>query len=350
MGYKYNKEEYIKKQNETMDKLLEDIKKGIKEVYKSDNWKKHLETISKFYKYSHKNILLIETQCPGATLVAGYKKWQTEFDRQVKKGESGIKILMPVQLKEEIIERDKNGNAIKDENGEIKKKVQKFLAFKYTNVFDLSQTEGKELEIFKINLLDNSVENKENMIQAIKEIAESKGNEFVFENIHDGAKGYYSPLENKIAIQKDMPDLQTIKTAIHELAHSILHDPINNQNISKSDLLDRSKIEIEAESVAYVISSKYGLDTSDYSFKYIASWASNKDEKELSEILENIKESSQDIIEKIDMKLELNKDLDRDIKPQEKETLEALKDMANRVKAKSEKTNETKPKNKDLER
>ena len=306
---KYSKSKYKANQKATMDELFNKIKEGIKEIFQSDKWKNHLETISKFHNYSQRNILLIEMQNPNAKLVAGYKKWQTEFDRQVKKGEKAIKILMPIQIKKDIIERDDKGNPIVDEEGKLKKSTNKFLAFKYTNVFDISQTKGKELDLFKLDELESTVQNKDVILKSIKEIADENNCIFRFDKVDD-AKGYYSITENEIVIKKGMSDLQTLKTAVHELAHSMIHNP--NSEYSAEVDGSRSKIsqkEIEAESIAYVVLHKLGLDTSDYSFGYIASWGKNKTEDELSNILNNIKDISSLILNKIDNNIEVQKNI-----------------------------------------
>ena len=305
---KYKQGNYKEKQKDTMDELFKKIKEGVRAVYSSDKWKKHLETISKFHNYSHRNILLIELQNPDASLVAGYKKWQTEFERQVKKGEKAIKILMPIKAKKELTKLDKKGNPLKDKDGNIEKEEKSFLRFKYVNVFDISQTEGKELDLFKVNELDSSVANKDNILRSIKNIAYENGCDFKFGDTGN-AKGYYSRAKEEIVIKENMSDLQTLKTAVHELAHSIIHNPNKNPDLSLDDIANRSKKEIEAESVAYIVLSHLGLDTSDYSFEYIAGWGSNKSEDELSSVLENIKDVSSSVIYKIEENLEKDKHL-----------------------------------------
>lgn len=355
---KYNKEKYKEQQKATMDELFNKIKEGVKNVYEGEKWKKHLETISKFHNYSHRNILLIETQCHHASLVAGYKKWQTEFNRQVKKGQKAIKILMPIQMKKQIIERDENGNPVHDKDGNIKKVEKSFLAFKYTNVFDVSQTEGKKLNLFKVNELTSSVEKKDSILKSIKEIANENGCDFRFGDA-GSAKGYYSLDKNEIVIKENMSDLQTLKTAVHELAHSLLHNPSIEHELTLSDLTDRSKKEIEAESVVYVVLNNLNLDTSDYSFEYIAAWGSSKTEEELSEVLENIKGISSDIINKIETNLEKQKSLnlqtckqvnEQPSKPKIDNEKSTLKDIVKIAENKGlQEVNKEEPKKKSLE-
>lgn len=343
---KYNKVEYKKKQEATMDELFNKIKIGRRNVFQSDNWKNHLETISKFHNYSQGNIMLIELQNPDASLVAGYRKWQTEFERNVKKGEKAIKILMPIQVKKEYTKRDKIGKAILDENGLEEKEIKKFLAFKYTNVFDISQTEGKELDLFKLNELTDVVKNKNIILDSIFQIA-NENNCFVRFDEIDDAKGYYSPIENEIVIKKDMADLQTIKTAVHELAHSILHNPESEYStVTGYDFSQKSQKEIEAESTAYVVLNKLGLDSSDYSFGYIASWSKGKSDDELENILTNIKDSSSMIISKIENNINLQKNIEKNT---EKVSIQELKEIAKDRPLDYEIQNRNKTKSKDLE-
>lgn len=307
---KYNKAEYKERQEATMEDLFNKIKEGRRDVFQSDKWKNHLETMAKFHNYSQGNIMLIEMQNPHASLVAGYRKWQTEFDRNVKKGEKAIKILMPIQVKREYLERDKDGNPILDEEGKEKSEIKKFLAYKYTNVFDVSQTEGKELDIFRLNELEEVIENKDLIMESIAEIANENNCIVRFDKIDD-AKGYYSPLKNEIVIKEGMPDLQTIKTAVHELAHSILHNPESEYStVTGREFGQKSRKEIEAESTAYVVLNKLGLDSSDYSFGYIASWSSGKSDKELEDILVSIKDSSSMIIKKIENNIEHKRNIE----------------------------------------
>lgn len=215
---------------------------------------------------------------------------------------------MPIKVKKELTKLDEKVNPLKDKDGNIEKEEKSFLRFKYVNVFDISQTEGKELNLFKLNELDSSVDNKDNILKSIKSIAHKNGCDFKFRDTGN-AKGYYSRSKKEIVIKENMSNLHTLKTAVHELAHSIIHNPNKIPDLSLDDIANRSKKEIEAESVAYVVLSHSGLDTSDYSFEYIAGWGSNKSEDELSSVLENIKDVSSYIIYKIEENLEQEKDL-----------------------------------------
>lgn len=215
---------------------------------------------------------------------------------------------MPIKVKKELTKLDEKGNPLKDKDGNIEKEEKSFLRFKYVNVFDISQTEGKELDLFKVNELDSSVANKDNILKSIKNIAYENGCDFKFGDTGN-AKGYYSRAKEEIVIKENMSDLQTLKTAVHELAHSIIHNPTKNPDLSLDDIGNRSKKEIEAESVAYVVLSHLDLDTSDYSFECIDGWGSNKSEDELSSLLENINDVSYFIIDQIEDNLEQEKHL-----------------------------------------
>lgn len=285
------------KNKKSIECLFNIISKGVKDVYKTENWKNHLKTISKFYNYSERNILLIHLQCPNASLVCGFKKWEKEFNRHVKKNEKAIKILIPVKYNTSI---DKK-NSLDDSDDDIlekKKLCNKILYYKYANVFDISQTEGDELDLFKIKELEGCVRNNDNLIKTICNIASLNNTQITFEtfNSSKNIKGYYSLRENKIVVSNNMSELQTIKTLIHELAHSIVHNPKLNPSVNFSDI---PKLEIQAESIALIVLYFLGYDTSSYSFKYIASWAKNKTDNLLLNNLEEIKEISKFIINQL---------------------------------------------------
>ena len=343
--------------------ITDKLEQGIKELFESERFKEYLRTMSKFYHYSFSNTLLIAMQKPEATYVAGYTSWQRNFDRQVMKGEKGIKILAPAPYKAKE-EREKidpsTQKPVLDADGKPVTETVEVMrpAFKVVSVFDISQTDGKELPDIIVDELSGSVENYAAFFEALKQESPVP---IAFEEIPGGAKGYFSPAENRIAIQEGMSEIQTIKTAIHEIAHAKLHsidrpEPEPTWKIvmisdggTKRDFLsgfaseteaneaaeregwrfvdenrfewrleveedtsavqemrkDRHTKEVEAESVAYTVCQRYGIETSDYSFGYIAGWSSDKETKELKGSLETIRKTAAEMIDSIDAKLKV---------------------------------------------
>lgn len=286
----------FKSQDEKTKQAFSMIEQGVKDVYSSESFKQYLSCLSKFHSYSLNNTLLILSQKPEASLVAGYRAWQTNFNRHVNKGEKGLMILAPVTTKEDRLmnKHDENGNVILDESGNPiqEMRVVNLTHFKITTVFDISQTSGDPLPSLVHDLTGSSNEVKA-IIQTIQSVC-TIPIEFKTEtedlSFMTGAKGYYSPRKDKIVINKDLEDLQTAKTLIHEYAHSILHKETDK---------NQSQREIEAESLAFVICDHFGIDTSEYSFGYIASYA-NKDYSELKSILVNIQSKAHEMIELIE--------------------------------------------------
>lgn len=272
------------------------IEQGVKDVYSSDNFRKYLSCCSKFHSYSLNNALLILAQKPGATLVAGYNAWQHNFNRHVDKGERGLIILAPVTSKiTQLMDKaDEDGNPILDENGDpIKEeRVINQLRFTTTTVFDISQTSGEPLPSLIHNLTGSSDEILA-FIDSVKNICtipidyHSPSKDAV---LAGGAKGYYSIAEDRIVLNMELEDMQIAKTLIHEYSHSILH--------KKTDK-DSDQREIEAESLAFVLCDHFGIDTSDYSFGYIASYAA-QDEAKLKTILSNIQSTAHEMIDKLE--------------------------------------------------
>lgn len=294
-----------KSQKERIKEITDQLEAGIQELFESDKYKEYLSCMSKFHNYSLNNTLLIAMQKPDATLVAGYKAWQTDHGRIVKKGEHGIKILAPCKYKV-TVENDENSTLENSGKGE-ETKVMEYLRFKVTHVFDISQTEGKELPSLGIDELSGGVDEYRNMYKALLRICPVP---IVQEDIKGGAKGYYSDAEQRIAIQAGMSEMQTIKTMIHEIAHQKMH----SSGTRTLDMpIDRHTKEVEAESVAYTVCQRYGLDTSDYSFGYIAGWSSGKDMAELKSSLERIRSAADELITGIDAQLESfrKRDLER---------------------------------------
>lgn len=272
-------------------KTLED---GITDFLRSDRYANFLKVMAKFHGYSLNNALLILMQCPEASLVASYKKWQT-MGRQVKKGEKAITILCPCFQKYQRKVRDKDGNPVLDEDGKEKKEEISFANFRPGKVFDISQTEGEPIETLEPKELSASVTDADAFIQKLISVSPVP---VFFEDIDDGAKGYFSPSQEKIVVQKGMPDLQTLKTLIHESAHARLHNKEAMENHEK----DRQTKEVEAESVAYCVLTAFGFDTSEYSFPYIAGWSSGRDMKELKASLDIIRITSGQIIDDLQEK------------------------------------------------
>ena len=287
--------------------ITDKLEQGIKELFESEKFKEYLTTMSKFYNYSFNNTLLIAMQKPDATLIAGYTSWQRNFDRHVMKGEKGIKILAPAPYKAQE-EREKIDPAtqkpVLDADGKPVTETVEVMrpAFKVVNVFDVSQTDGKELPDIAVDELTGSVENYAAFFEALKQESPVP---ISFEDIPGGAKGYFSYVENRIAIQKGMSEIQTMKTAIHEIAHAKLHAINPDEKIAPEERKDRHTKEVEAESVAYTVCQRYGIETSDYSFGYIAGWSSDKDTKELKGSLETIRSTATEMIESIDAKLKV---------------------------------------------
>lgn len=306
---KYNKETYHKDKQEELKQIMKNLEEGVKNVFTSEKYLDYLDVMSKFHRYSSNNILMIMLQMPEAQYVAGYTTWK-QLERNVKKGEKGIKILAPCKYTVEVGLVDaKSKEPILDENGKQKIEKRDKIGFKTAAVFDISQTEGKELPEL-VTELKGTVEEKHTIYRALEELTGIRIQE---EDIKGGAKGYFqhSTLQGekgKIVVQRGMEDLQSVKTAIHESAHCLLHDTGAIQENASRD-----KKEVQAESVAYVICKKLGLDTSDYSFAYVASWSSGKEVSELRESLDIIQETVQKIYNKIDKKLEHIQDLDKHI-------------------------------------
>ena len=287
--------------------ITDKLEQGIKELFESERFKEYLRTMSKFYNYSFNNTLLIAMQKPEATYVAGYTSWQRNFDRQVMKGEKGIKILAPAPYKAQE-EREKIDPLTKkpmiDADGKAVTETVEVLrpAFKVVSVFDVSQTDGKELPDIIVDELKGTVENYEAFFDALKQESPVP---ISFEDIPGVAKGFFSPVESRIAIQEGMSEIQTVKTAIHEIAHAKLHAVKPDEKAAPEDKKDRHTKEVEAESVAYTVCQRYGIETSDYSFGYIAGWSSGKETKELKSSLDTIRKTAAEMIEGIDAKLKV---------------------------------------------
>lgn len=294
MAYKknYNKDEYAKEKAQEVKDLVNKIEDGVREFMTSDKFKDYLNVMSKFHKYSFSNSLLIAFQRPDSTLVAGYTTWK-KLGRQVNKGSKSIKILAPAPYKTKI--ETEVTNPI---TGKVEKKEQEFtkMSFKTVSVFDISDTNGKELT----TKLCEELKGEAKYLDVVKKVAkELTGIDVEYEDIRGGTKGYFSPLENRIVIKNGLSKLHEEKTIIHELSHALLHSNM------KADGITRNVAETQAEAIAYVVCKKFGLDTEEYSFPYLTSWASNAELVDLKSSLKVIQQTSMMIIDKIEEKLKV---------------------------------------------
>ncbi|HEM3697661.1 TPA: toprim domain-containing protein [Streptococcus suis] len=272
--------------------LFNHLKEGMKEYVNSDKYKQFLQAISKFHDYSIYNVHMMLSQKPDISLVASYRKWKTDFDRQVQKGEKGIKIWVPMTFKE----KDKNGQPVLDADGQEKTITR----FKLGTVFDVSQTAGKELPKPVYNL-ESDVPDYQNIYRAARHVSQENGVKISFRTIDSGANGYYHIENNEIVIaDKKMSEAQILKTLFHEMAHSELHH--------HNDGYSRSERELQAESIAYVVANHFGIDTSEYSFAYLHNWSLDKQGYEdLENQLKVVQVESKSLINRIDKSLELVK-------------------------------------------
>ena len=278
-----------------MKEITDRLEQGILGLYESDRYADYLRTMSKFHDYSLNNTILIAMQ--GGNLVKGYKQWEKEFDRHVKPGEKAIKILAPspftVKKQVEKIDPDTQKPVFDKEGKPVtEEKEIKIPAFRVVSVFDISQTEGKELPALTYELTGNVEQYKDFFAALEKTSPFAMG----FEALSGGVKGRCNYEEKRIIINEGMDELQNIKTAIHEIAHATLHDTA----LAMPERPDRRTREVQAESVAYAVCQHYGLDTSDYSFGYIAGWSSGKELAELKGSLETIRSTAASLIDTID--------------------------------------------------
>ncbi len=290
------------KQAEALKGVTDQLEQGVKDVFSSDKYKQFLDTMAKFPRYSVNNTILIMMQKPEAQLCQSYTGWK-EMGRYVKKGEKGISILAPApyKIEKEQTKVDDKGNFVFDKDGEpVTEKVEVTIrAFKVVKTFDISQTDGKEVPSLGVNELVGSIEGYPKMLQALQEISPVP---ITFEQIDGGSKGYFHQADKKIAIQDGMSEVQTIKTLVHEMAHQKLHD--KDLVVEAADI-SRNGTEVEAESVAYVVCQHYGINTSDYSFSYVAGWSEGKETPELKSSLDKIRQTAAEFITKLDEKLEV---------------------------------------------
>lgn len=304
----------IKEEASEATDIMQKLELGVKSVFTSQDYLTYLKVISKFHRYSVNNCILIKMQMPAATMVAGENAWKRDFERHLKKGEHGITVLAPQEYKYFVNQKEIDSETKK----EVEKKVErKGIKFKQVNVFDVSQTEGKEIP-FLAKELSFTVEQAKFFIDAITNIAAEKNVVLEFEKLNDRKKGYAT--DGKIVINAGMSDGQTIKTAIHELAHSRMH------NMANEKTNDRRTKEVQAESVAFVVSDYFKIDTSEYSFPYIAAWSSGKDVNELKNSLNIIKKEAASII--TDIEKEFNRLKEKELSLSENIKTVAVKNKA----------------------
>ena len=292
-------------EKQKVKEITDRLEEGLKELFEGEKYKSYLNTMSKFHNYSANNIQLIEMQCPDATYVAGYKAWQRNFERHVNKGERGIRILAPApyKIKEEQEKIDPVTNEpVLDRDGmPVMEEVEiKIPAFRVVTVFDYSQTDGKELPGLGVNELHGDVERYRDFMEALERVSPVP---IRYEEMEGDRKGYFIDLSHPIAIKEGMSEAQTAKTGVHEVAHAKLHAREAEQDTEKAVYKDRETKEVEAESVAYTVCQHFGIDTSDYSFGYIAGWSSGKEMPELKSSLDTIRRTSSELIKGIEAQL-----------------------------------------------
>ena len=300
---------------EKLKEITDRLEQGITELFDSERYKEYLKVMSKFHNYSFRNTVLIAMQKPDASLLAGFSAWKNNFERNVMRGQKGIKIIAPspYKIKQEMQKIDPHTQKPiigKDGKPVTEEKEITIPAYKVVSVFDVSQTEGKELPDIAVDELTGDVDRYKDFFAALEKTSPVP---IAFENIEGGSHGYYHLEDKRIAINEGMSELQTLKTAIHEIAHAKLHDIDLNAPKDEQPRVDRRTREVEAESVAYTVCQHYGLDTSDYSFGYVAGWSSGRELSELKSSLETIRSAAAEIINSIDANFaELQKAQDKE--------------------------------------
>ena len=308
-------------EKQRVQELTDKLEQGLQDLFNSDSYCNYLRTMSKFHNYSFNNTLLIAMQKPDATLVAGYKAWQKNFERHVNKGEKAIRILAPApyKIKEE---RDKidpvTQELLLDKDGNPQKEEVEITipAFRAVSVFDVAQTDGKPIPELAAKELLSDVEGYQDMIRAVEAISPVP---IELEEIAGDSKGYYDREAKRIAVQENMSESQTLKTMIHEVVHSKLHSKEVEQDEQMKK--DRNTKEVEAESIAYTVCQHFGVDTSDYSFGYIAGWSSGRDTKELRASMDTIRRTASELITGIEEQLQ---ELQRNREVSQEQTKESI--------------------------
>ena len=286
-----------KDKNEKIQELTEKLQTGIQELYDSDKYRDYLRTMAKFHHYSFNNSLLIWAQRPDASAVCGFRGWQTKFGRTVNPGAKGIMIYEPSNFKRTLREvvTDEDGNPVLDKDGNaVTRAVERtFPTFKVGYVFAYEDTSGEKPLPSIVSIVDKEVSNFDEVFAALQKVSPAP---IRFDSVDGGANGYYNLLKREIVVKDTLPQAQKIKTAVHEVAHSILHDKIDglDQEANKREM------EVSAESVAFVVCSYLGLDTSEYSFGYVGGWSAGKELKELQTKMEIIRKAANTIISGIE--------------------------------------------------
>ncbi|MBQ8995709.1 MAG: hypothetical protein IJ091_07825 [Oscillospiraceae bacterium] len=271
-----------------LDEIMKALEDGVKDFMETDTYKAYLRAVGKFHNYSMNNVMLITMQRPDATLVAGYNTWKKSFNRNVKRGEKGLKIIapMPVSVEKEEDRVDQYGNTYKEK---VTVTVPRFRA---VTVFDVSQTDGDPLPDISPSELKDEVSNYGVFLKAVEKASDVPIN---YIDIEGTAKGYFNVANNEISVAKGMSESQTLKTLIHEIAHSVLHNK-NNGGV----FIDTKTKEVQAESVAFSVCSHFGIDTSEYTFPYVTAWAGDKDLKTLRNSMDTIKDTASLLIHRIE--------------------------------------------------
>ena len=290
-------------QGKDMDSIMQSLDSGVEELFTSNRYQEFLKTMAKFHNYSFNNTMLIAMQRPDATLVTSYKNWQS-MGRQVMKGEKGITIIAPAPYKKmkekEVL--DENQRPIMGSDGKPKTEQVEVTVphFKAVTVFDIAQTSGEPIQTLAPELLTAAVQDFDSFMQAIQKISPVP---IRFDEIDGNANGYYHNADKEIVIKKGLSESQTLKTAIHETVHAKLHDKEIMESLGVEK--DRLTKEVEAESVAYCVCSSFGLDTSDYSFPYIAGWSSSREMKEMKASMDVIRKTAGEMIDQLTEELEI---------------------------------------------
>lgn len=291
------------KKNDKVAAAFKKIEDNVQNIFNSDTFKSYLSAMSKFYNYSLNNTILIAMQNPQATLVAGFNAWKKNFNREVNKGEKGIAILAPCRYKRKIEEEKKDEwgeTVVNSSTGkpEMEEKEVEYISFRVVYVFDVSQTSGEPIPTFDIDKLQGESDIAKTLFSSIRELSSEFDVTISFAAPNDptigqGANGYFNKANRFIVVDPTMSLNQQAKTLVHELAHAALHSDDKNN-------LSREAKEIQAESVAFAVMDHFGLDTSNYSFKYVAAWSQNKTPEELKNVLNSIQQNTQTIISKIE--------------------------------------------------
>lgn len=285
--------------DERLEELTDRLENGIKELFASGRYAEYLAAMSKFHRYSYGNVILILMQCPHATRVAGYNTWRKSFGRNVKRSEKGIQILAPCPSRKYVWQevRDPHTGGVqynKDGTPKMETRVITITRFKIATVFDVSQTEGRDLPTIGATRLNGTVENFQYFYDKLVSLSPVA---VTVDQVPRQANGYYSHVEQRIVLRPGLSEIQTIKTLVHEISHAMLHNP---DQVPPEERKDRHEKEVEAESIAYVVCQHFGIDTSEYSFGYVAGWSKGKELSELKDSLDLIHRTAGEIITALD--------------------------------------------------